>query len=93
MSVPSGSDAVQKDHTASTTTLALPQLAEAEKGLQTRTKAVGDSNQDTEPQSPTEKEEAREDEEWLENPAHPRNWRPRKKWANMAIVSEFLSRF
>jgi hypothetical protein len=93
MSVPSASDAVQKDPASSTTTLALPTLVEVEKGFQTRSKVAGDSNQDAESRSPVEKEEAREDEEWLENPAHPRNWTPGKKWTDMAIVSEFSHRF
>lgn len=78
---------------ASATTLALPQLAEAEKGPQTRGKLVCDSNQGTEPRSSAEKDEAREDEDWLEDPAHPRNWPSGKKWVNMAIVSEFLCCF
>jgi hypothetical protein len=84
---PSRPDTAQTD--ASTPTLTLPQY-EAEKVLQTQSKAADDSNQDTELQSPVEKGNAREDAEWLENPAHPRNWRPRKKWSNMAIVSESL---
>lgn len=93
MPVPSGSDLVQKDPTTSSTTLALSQLTEAENGFQTQTKAVSDSNRGTEPQSTAQKEEALEDQEWLDNPAHPRNWPPGKKWTNMAIVSEFLQRF
>lgn len=80
-------DMLQKDLTVSTPTLTLPQLDEVEKVLQTRSDAAGDSNQDTEPQSPVEKEKAREDAEWLENPVHPRNWPASKKWSNMAIVS------
>ena len=86
MSNPPGPDTPQKGPTVPTPTLTLPQLEEAGKGIQTRSRVIGDSNQDTELQSPVEKE-VTEDEEWLENPAHPRNWPPRKKWSNMAIVS------
>lgn len=85
MSLPSGPE--QRDPTTSTVTLPPSQLAETEKGFQFRSEAVCDSNQETEPQSSAEKEEARQDKEWLENPAHPRNWSSRKKWVNMAIVS------
>lgn len=88
MALPSASDPVQMgSDTASTTSLPLPQLAEVEKGLQTRRKAVSDFDRDIEPQSSAEKSEALEDEEWLESPDHPRNWSSGKKWANMAIVS------
>lgn len=94
MSVPSAVDVAQKDHTASTITLALPQLAGVDNGSQTPSKPAPDFNPDAEQLSYTEKElHALEDEEWLENPAHPRNWSPGKKWANMAIVSEFLYHF
>jgi hypothetical protein len=78
------SDAVQED---STPTLTLPQLDAAEKEFETRGKATGGFNQDVELQSPVDKEKVPEDEEWLESPAHPRNWPPRRKWSNMAIVS------
>lgn len=90
MSSPPDPDTPQKDPVVSTPALALPQLEEAEKGYQTRSKIITDSNQDTESQFPVEKE-ATEDEEWLENLAHPRNWPPRKKWSNMAIVSDFCA--
>ena len=92
MSDPSASNAVKKVATTSTTTLTLPQLREAERGLQTRSEAAYDPTQNTQAQLSAEKEHAREDEEWLENPAHPRNWPSRKKWANMAIVSGSLQR-
>jgi hypothetical protein len=90
---PSDSDTAAKVAMASTATLALPQPREAEKGSQIRGKIVDDPAQDTEAQLSVGKEEkAREDEEWLENPVHPRNWPARKKWSNMAIVSRFLPR-
>lgn len=89
MSDPSGPNKVENVTTASATTLTLPRLEEAERGVHTRTEAVYDGTRDTDAQSQSsaEKEKAREDEEWLENPAHPRNWPSAKKWSNMAIVS------
>ena len=93
MSDPSGSNTAEKVVAASATTLTLPQPGRAEKGFQIRGEAVDDpSTQNTEAKSPTEREKAREDEEWLENPAHPRNWSSTKKWTNMAIVSRSMSR-
>lgn len=71
----------------STPTLTLPQLEETEKDFQSRSKAIDNPSQDVETQSSTEKERVLEDEQWFESPAHPWNWRPRKKWTNMAIVS------
>jgi len=95
MSNPSGSDAVKKAAATSSTTLTMPQVGEPEKGFQTRNHPIDDPNKDTEAQSSAEKEQALEDEideEWLENPAHPRNWPSTKKWTNMAIVSRSLPR-
>lgn len=92
MSDHSDSNTVEKVTTASTITLALPQLGEAERGLQTRDEAICDPAQNTQTQLSAEKEQAREDEEWLQNPAHPRNWPSTRKWVNMAIVSESLPR-
>ena len=79
MSDPVPSDTVQKDPMVSTPTLALPHLDGAEKEFQDH---VYGPNHDAERKSLEE-----EDKEWLENPAHPRNWLPRKKWGTMAIVS------
>lgn len=87
MSGPSGSNTAEKVAAASAATLTLPQHEKTEKGI--RTEPVDDPTQD---QSSAEKEKAREDEEWLENPAHPRNWSSTKKWTNMAIVSRFPPR-
>jgi len=90
MSGPSGSNIAEKAVAASAATLTLPQRENTEKGI--RTGAIDDPAQHTETRSSAEKEKAREDEEWLENPAHPRNWSSTKKWTNMAIVSRLLPR-
>jgi len=90
MSGPSGSNTAEEVAAASAATLTLPQHGKAEKGF--RSEAVGDPTHDAEALSSAEKEKAREDEEWLENPAHPRNWSSMKKWTNMAIVSRFPPR-
>jgi hypothetical protein len=82
----------EKVATTTTMTLTLPQLGEAERGLQTRSGAAHDPTQNTQAQLSAEKEQVDEDEEWLENPAHPRNWSSAKKWINMAIVSRSLPR-
>ena len=92
MSVPSGSNMVEKALTTSATTLTLPQLGEVEQGLQTRSDVAYDPVQNIQAQLSAEKEQANEDEEWLENPAHPRNWPSTKKWVNMAIVSRSVPR-
>ena len=73
---PSGSSTAEVVAVASAMTLTPPQLGEVEK-----------DSQDVEAQPSAGKEKAHEDEEWLENPANPRNWPSRKKWTNMAIVS------
>ena len=83
MSNPSGERAA----TTSFMTLTTSQLGDAEKGFQTQNDFIDGLDKDAETQSPTEKEQILEDEEWLENPAHPRNWPSTKKWINMAIVS------
>ena len=83
---------VEKIATASTITLTLPRLGEAERGLRTQDEATCDPIQNIKTELSAEKEQAREDEEWLENPAHPRNWPSTKKWVNMAIVSRSLPR-
>lgn len=85
MSDPSGLNAAETVAVASATTLALPRLGEAEGGFHIRGGGA-------DVQSSGKKEMSREDEEWLENPAHPRNWPSAKKWTNMAIVSRSLPR-
>lgn len=91
MSGPPGPNTtVEKVATTSATTLMLPQLGEAEGRLQARSEAVYGPAQNVQDQLSAEKEQAREDEEWLENPAHPRNWSSTRKWVNMAIVSRYL---
>ena len=92
MSGPSGSNTAEEVAAASATTLTLPQHGKTEKGFQIRSEVIGDPTQDSEARSSAEKEKAREDEEWLENPVHPRNWPSTKKWTNMAIVSRSLPR-
>lgn len=79
--------AIEKATTASATTLTLPRFGEADRD-RNPCEAAGNSAQDTQVHLSAEKELACEDEEWLENPAHPRNWPPKKKWVNMAIVSK-----
>lgn len=68
----SNSNSTERVTMASVTTLMPPQ---------------SDFAQATQTQVSAKDEQAREDEEWLENPMHPRNWPPRKKWLTMAIVS------
>lgn len=84
--IPQSDAAVQKVQTASTTILSPPQFKEAKKEFPPQAEGAGD----LEAQSTTEKANVHDDEEWLENPAHPRNWSSRKKWVNMAIVSKSL---
>lgn len=72
---------------ASAAALTLPRLEDVERGPHIRGEAAYDPVQDIGAQPPGRKEKSREDEEWLENPAHPRNWPSAKKWINMAIVS------
>lgn len=81
--------AIEKATTASATTLTLPRFGEADRD-RNPCEAAGNTAQDTQVQLSVEKEQACEDEEWLENPAHPRNWPPKRKWVNMAIVSRSL---
>ena len=69
------------------TTLTLPQPGEAERGFQARSEAADGHTQHIEAHPPTKEDQAQEDEDWLEDPAHPRNWPSRTKWTNMAIVS------
>lgn len=83
---PPGSDPAGGVVTASAATLTMPQLGEAEKG-QMGSGAVHGPVQDIKIQLSDHEERIREDKEWLESPAHPRNWPSRKKWSNMAIVS------
>jgi len=87
---PGSNTTVEKVATTSTTTLMLPQLGETEGGLQTPSDTAYGPTQSVQDQLSVEKEQAREDEEWLENPAHPRNWSSKRKWVNMAIVSRYL---
>lgn len=87
---PGSNTTVEKVSTTSTTTLMLPQLGEAEGRLQTQSDTPYDPTQNAQDQLSAEKGQAREDEEWLENPVHPRNWSSKRKWVNMAIVSRYL---
>ena len=73
-------------------TLALPQPGEAERGFQTLSKAADGHIQHIEVHSSAKEEQAHEDEEWLEDQAHPRNWPLGKKWTNVVIVSRSPSR-
>jgi len=91
MSGPSGSNTAEEVAAAAAATLTLPQDGKTEKGI--RSEAIDNLTRDAEARSSAEKEKAREDEEWLENPAHPRNWSSTKKWTNMAIVSRFPPRY
>ena len=69
------------------TTLTLPQPGEAERESQARSEAADGHIQYIEAHSSAKKDQAQEDEDWLEDPAHPRNWPSGTKWTNMAIVS------
>jgi hypothetical protein len=86
MLYPSGPGTEERLPTATSATLTVPEPGEEEKRFRIQSKVDGDPTRDVEAQSSLE-EKAREDEEWLQNPAHPRNWPSRKKWANMAVVS------